>query len=136
MSAIVHWEVDVAYYLFEKWWILDKKVNKMQEKGKTMVMVGYAKESPAGIYRMWNHVTNRIVSTDSVKWSNFASWEIKEEEKLSKIFEAAKAANQEGLETFDEMDMEHDNLECWMQDRMRDCTFRDWIMWDCLEPNG
>ena len=87
--------------------ILDKKVNKMQEKGKPMVMVGYAKESPAGTYRMWNHVTNRIVSTDNVKWSNFASWEIKEEQKLSKIFEAAKAANQEGLETFDEMDMEH-----------------------------
>ena len=86
--------------------ILDKKVNKMQEKGKPMVMVGYAKESPAGTYRMWNHVTNRIVSTDSVKWSNFASWEIKEEEKLSKIFKAAKAANQAGLETFDEMEME------------------------------
>ena len=29
-----------------------------------------------------------------------------------------------------------DNLECRMQDRKRDCTFRDWIMWDCLEPNG
>ena len=35
------------------------------------------------------------------------STQIKEEEKLSKIFEAAKAANQEGLKTFDEMDMEH-----------------------------
>ena len=86
--------------------ILDKKVNEIQKKARPIVMVGYAKKSHVDTYRMWNHVTNRIILTDSVKWSNFTSLEIKEESRLSKISEDAKKQSKDGLETYDEMGVE------------------------------
>ena len=75
--------------------ITEKKPKKGEEKSKPMIMVGYARDSPVGTYRMWNLKTNHIVNTDSVRWSNFKCWVIDGD--LKGIYEEAKKLNKGGL---------------------------------------
>ena len=75
--------------------ITEKKPKKGEEKSEPMIMVGYARDSPVGTYRMWNPKTNRIVNTDSVRWSNFKRWVIDGD--LKGIYEEAKKLNKGGL---------------------------------------
>ena len=43
------------------------KPGKLQDKSEPMIMVGYAKEYPAGTYKFWNPKTKRIIVSDSVQ---------------------------------------------------------------------
>jgi len=80
--------------------IKDKHVKNGEEKGLPMVMVGYAVDSPTGTYRFYNPKIKRIISLDSVTWSDFKRWVISEE--LSGIYEEAKSMNKPGIPSYDE----------------------------------
>ena len=80
--------------------VKDKHVKKGEMKGVPMVMVGYAINAPVGTYRMFNPVTKRVITTDSVTWSHFNRWKIAGE--IKGIYETAKGLNAAGLASFDE----------------------------------
>jgi len=40
-----------------------------------MMMVGYAMDHPSGTYRFYNPMTDNIVVSNSVKWSDYKRWE-------------------------------------------------------------
>ena len=56
--------------------IKSAKTGKLQDKSEPIVMVGKAKEYPAGTYRFYNPKTKRVVVSDSVQWTKFNRWNI------------------------------------------------------------
>ena len=46
---------------------------KMSERGNVIMMVGYAANHSAGVYRVYNPKTNRIVFSQDVTWDDFKS---------------------------------------------------------------
>jgi len=52
-----------------------------------MIVVGYVSNAPVGTYRMYNPKTKRVISTDSVTWTQFTLWQIRGN--LKGIFEDA-----------------------------------------------
>ena len=85
--------------------IKSEKVGKLENKSEPMIMVGYAKEYPLGTYQFYNPKTKRIIVSDSVQWTDFSRWKITPE--LKDIFDVVKENNQSGLETYDELGLEH-----------------------------
>ena len=53
------------------------RTTKMKARGVPMLMVGYAFNHPSGTYEMYNPTTNTIVLSNSVKWTAFNRWDVK-----------------------------------------------------------
>ena len=81
--------------------IKDKYVRKGEPKGIAMVMVGFVQNAPVGTFRMYNPLTKRVIQSDSVQWTTFKRWEIKND--MKGIFEdALEFAKDPGLPNYDE----------------------------------
>ena len=52
------------------------KPAKMESKGTALMFMGYALDHPSGTYEFYNHTTNAIVISNSVRWSDSKLWKI------------------------------------------------------------
>ena len=42
--------------------------SKIEDRGTTCMLVGYAIKRDSGVYRMWNETTNRVIVSKDVIW--------------------------------------------------------------------
>ena len=68
--------------------VADRKAikSKLADRGKTCMWTGYAADHAAGIYRVWNPKTRKVIETRDVIFlrKNYGEWK-KENEQVIKI---------------------------------------------------